>query len=189
MSIQELVQLNQADGEVVTALICPMTQQHLNDFDSLWQSWLVSLNAEDAFWDWVRKKRLALADNRYEAYALELDGLTQGLIWFETQWHRSQWSVGQPLVYVEALASAPWNRRSLDPQPWLRGVGSALLEFARRRSLDLGYGGRLGLHALPGSESFYESRNLLNLGYDSDREMVYFEYGVLSPAPREEDDA
>ena len=64
-----------------------------------------------------------------------------------------------------------------------------MLEFARQRSLDLGYGGRVGLHALPGSEPFYESRYMLNLGYDPDREMVYFEYGVLNPAPSEEDNA
>ncbi|HEY9662850.1 MAG TPA: GNAT family N-acetyltransferase [Allocoleopsis sp.] len=186
--MSDYVQLQQANGEIVTALICPMAQRHLQDFDSIWQLWLASVGADDAFWDWARKKRLALTDDRYEAYALESDRLTQGLIWLETQWHRSQWAVGQPLVYVEALASAPWNRRSLDSQPWLRGVGSALLEFARQRSLDLGYGGRLGLHALPRSEAFYEAHNMLNLGYDSDREMVYFEYGVLNPASREEEE-
>jgi hypothetical protein len=117
MAITESVQLDRADGEIVTALICSMSQRHLNDFNTIWQSWLTSLNAVDAFWDWARKKRLALTDDRYEAYALESDGLTQGLIWLEAQWHRSQWVVGQPLVYVEALASAPWNRPSLEPQP------------------------------------------------------------------------
>ena len=149
---------------------------------------LEALDGQDAFWDWARKKRLALTDERYEAYALQSDDLTHGLLWLETQWHRSQWVRSEPLVYVEALASAPWNRSSLDPQPWLKGVGAALLEFARRRSLDLGYGGRLGLHTLPRSEAFYEAHNMLNLGYDSDREMVYFEYGVLNPASREEEE-
>ncbi|HEY9662659.1 MAG TPA: hypothetical protein V6C65_29745, partial [Allocoleopsis sp.] len=182
-------QLEQANGEIVTALICPMVQQHLDDFNLVWKPMLEAVDGEDAFWDWARKKRLALSDDRYEAYALEQDNLTHGLLWLETQWHCSQWAIGQPLVYVEALASAPWNRRSLDPQPWFRGVGSALLEFARRRSLDLSYGGRLGLHALPSSESFYESRNMLNLGYDPDKEMVYFEYGVLNRSPGEKYDA
>lgn len=189
MEFAESVQLEQATGEMISAWLCPMTEDHLDDFDLLWKLMLQPLDAEDAFWDWARKKRLTLVDERYEAYAIEHDDLTHGLIWLETQWHRSRWAVGQPLVYVEALASAPWNRRLLNAQPWLKGVGSALLKFARRRSLDLGYGGRLGLHALPGSESFYESRNMLNLGYDSDCEMVYFEYGVLNPVQREEDDA
>ncbi len=135
MAITEYVELDRADGETVTALICPMQQQHLVDFDSIWKPMLEALDGEDAFWDWARKKRLALTDDRYE------------------------------------------------------GVGSALLSFARQRSLDLGYGGRLGLHALPGTESFYESRNMLNLGYDPDQEMIYFEYGVLNRLPREESDA
>lgn len=186
--MSEIVQLRQGNGELVTAVICPMAQRHLNDFNSLWQGMLVGLDTDDAFWDWARKKRLTLSDDRYEAYALESERLTHGLLWLETQWHRSQWSVGQPLVYVEAVASAPWNRRLLDPEPWLRGVGTKLLAFARRRSLELGYGGRLGLHALPGSESFYESRHLLNLGYDPNRELFYFEYGVLNPASREEEE-
>ena len=190
MSMTEFVQLEQATGEIVTAQICPMEGRHLEDFNLVWKPMLEALNADDAFWDWVRKKRLALTDDRYEAYALESEDLTHGLLWLETQWHRSQWVVGQPLVYVEAVASAPWNRSLLNPQPWLSGVGSALLDFARRRSLDLGYGGRLGLHALPSSESFYETRNMMNLGYDPEREMVYFEYGVANPAPREDyDDA
>jgi GNAT superfamily N-acetyltransferase len=189
VSVSESVQLQRADGEIVTALICPMAQRHLDDFNLVWKPMLEALDGEDAFWDWARKKRLALTDERYEAYAMESDDLTHGLLWLETQWHRSQWVRSEPLVYVEALAAAPWNRSSLDPQPWLKGVGSALLEFARRRSLDLSYGGRLGLHALPSSESFYESRNMLNLGYDPEREMVYFEYGVLNRSPSEEDDA
>jgi GNAT superfamily N-acetyltransferase len=189
MVIPECVELDRADGEAVTALICPMQQQHLSDFNLIWKPMLEALDGEDAFWDWARKKRLGLSDDRYEAYAIEQDDLTHGLLWLETQWHRSQWAAGQPLVYVAALASAPWNRHLLDPQPWLSGVGSALLSFACQRSLDLGYGGRLGLHALPGSESFYESRNMLNLGYDPDQEMSYFEYGILNLAPKEEDNA
>ncbi|MEO0405937.1 MAG: hypothetical protein AAF289_01165 [Cyanobacteria bacterium P01_A01_bin.135] len=156
-----------------------MTQRHLGDFNGIWKSMLESLGAEDAFWNWARKKRLSLSNDRYEAYALEYDNLTQGLLWLETQWHGSWWAAGQSIVYVEALASAPWNRRQIDPEPWLEGVGSTLLQIARHRSVMLGYGGRVGLHALPGSESFYERRGMLDLGYDSEREMVYFEYGVL----------
>ncbi len=188
--MEQRVQLIQSNGQLVEVRLCDMTQRHLNDFNYIWKAMLLALGADDAFWDWARKKRLALSDDRYEAYAIEYEELTQGLLWIETQWHRSQRTRTQPLVYVEALAAAPWNRRSINPEPWLRGVGTVLLQFARKRSLDLGYGGRLGLHALPGSESFYEARNMMNLGYDDDREMVYFEYGTLDrPQPGESDDA
>ena len=180
------IQLQQGNGQLVTAHLCTMQMRHLQDFNTIWKSMLEGLNAEDTFWDWTRKKRLSLSQDRYEAYAIEYDDLTQGLLWIETQWHRSQWAIGQPLVYVEALASAPWNRRLINPDPWLQGVGTILLQFARKRSLDLGYQGRLGLHALPGSESFYEALNMLNFGYDSEREMTYFEYGLLNPPQRGE---
>jgi hypothetical protein len=186
--MEQKVQLLQGSGQLVEARLCGMAPRHLSDFNSIWKTMLQALGAEDTFWDWARKKRLALSDDRYEAYAIEQDELTQGLLWIETQHHRSQWAIGQPLVYVEALAAAPWNRRLINPDPWLRSVGTVLLQFARKRSLDLGYQGRLGLHALPGSETFYESRNLVNFGYDAEREMVYFEYGVLNPRQLEEDD-
>lgn len=144
---------------------------------------LEELDAEDAFWNWARKKRLALGDDRYEAYAVEYEDLTQGLLWIETQWHRSPTAIEQPLVYVEALASAPWNWRSINPDPWLQGVGTVLLQFARNRSLDLGYHGRLGLPALPSSEPFYEACNVLNFGYDSAGRCLFWIWAVKPIAP------
>jgi hypothetical protein len=92
MAVPEPVQLDRADREVVTALISLMEQRHLNDFNSIWKPMLEALDGEDAFWGWARKKRLAMSDERYEAYVLEQDDLTQGLLWLETQWHRSQWA-------------------------------------------------------------------------------------------------
>jgi GNAT superfamily N-acetyltransferase len=174
------VRLIQGDGNVVTGLICSLSQTHLDDVLDLWRPMLVALGEADAFWDWVRKKRLSLGELGYEAYVLEVETLTQGLLWLETQRHRSQIDRTQRLVYVEAIASAPWNRRSINPDPYLRGVGTLLLQFARRRSLDLGYNGRIGLHALPGSEAFYESQNMLDGGVDPDYDdMIYYEYTAI----------
>ncbi|NJR51104.1 MAG: GNAT family N-acetyltransferase [Leptolyngbyaceae cyanobacterium CSU_1_3] len=180
--MRQRAELLHSNDQLVEVFICDMEERHLSDFNTIWRSMLEALDADDAFWDWARKKRLALSDERYEAYAIEFEDLTQGLMWLETQWHRSQWVSGQPLVYVAALASTPWNRRLVNPAPWLQGTGTLLLQFARKRSVDLGYGGRLGLHALPGSESFYESKNMLDLGYDPDAEMTYFEYGLVNPS-------
>lgn len=41
---------------------------------------LEALDGEDTFWDWARKKRLALTDDRYEAYAMEQDELTSSTV-------------------------------------------------------------------------------------------------------------
>jgi hypothetical protein len=63
---------------------------------------------------------------------------------------------------------------------FFRGVGRLLLLFARQRSLELGYGGRLGLHALPESEAFYRRLQMPDYGADPEKEdLVYFEYGVM----------
>ena len=119
-------------------------------------------------------------DSRYEAYAIELDELVQGVMLLETQWHRSWSPARSPLVYVEYLASAPWNRRPIEDPPYLAGVGRTLLLLARQRSVELGYGGRVGLHSLPRTEAFYHRNNMAGYGSDPDKDgLVYFEYAAL----------
>jgi hypothetical protein len=54
-------------------------------------------------------------------------------------------------------------------------VGSVLLQFARERSFELGYGGLVGLHALSESVSFYAKMGMI--GGDPDRDgLPYFEW-------------
>src|SRR5689334_12786602 len=97
----------------------------------------------------------------------------------ETQLHGSRLTPGKRLVYVDGIASAPWNREAIQSPPKYKGVGTALLSFARKRSLELGYEGRVGLHSLPGVEKFYDRQGMIDLGEDEDYdELVYFEYGV-----------
>lgn len=87
--IRQRAELLQSNQQWVEVYICDMQTRHLTDFNTLWRSMLEDLQAEDTFWDWARKKRLALSDDRYEAYAVEFQDLTQGLMWIETQWHSS----------------------------------------------------------------------------------------------------
>ena len=114
------------------------------------------------------------------AESMEHKNCTQASI--ETQWHRSQLeSDKRPrLVYVEYLAAAPWNRREIEDPPDFVGTGRALMTLSRRRSADLGYEGRVGLHALPAAEGFYNKLNMPDYGTDPDHDgLVYFEYGRL----------
>ena len=97
----------------------------------------------------------------------------------ETQLHGSRLKEGKRLIYVDGVASAPWNRQFIQRPPKLKGVGTALLVFARTRSIELGYEGRVGLHSLPGAEEFYENQGMINLGEDEDYDdLIYFEYGT-----------
>lgn len=178
--MQRFIQLLSGSGETVTGLLCEMKDRHLEDFETIWKGILIATDQPDRYWIWNYKLRQANQDARYEAYAIEVDSLTQGLIFLETQWHRSQMPQRYPLVYVEALATAPWNRRLLEDPPYLQGVGQTLLLFARQRSLELGYGGRVGLYALPGSEGFYRRNQMPEYDTDLDKEgLIYFEYGIL----------
>jgi hypothetical protein len=166
------------DNQRVETLLVDLAQTHLDDFEAHWRPALEQVGAEDKFWDWVVKKRISLSSDNFESYAIEYQGMTQGLMAIETQWHRSQVDRRHRIVYVQAIASAPWNRRAIQQPPTLRGVGTALLLFARQRSLELGYEGRVGLHALPEAESFYDDQNMADYGPDPDQEnLTYFEYG------------
>jgi hypothetical protein len=180
----ESINLRNEFGEIIQAQLSLMKERHLQDFEIIWRETLLNLGQDDAVWNWAMKKRLSL-DERFEAYAIEYDKLTQGLIWLETQWHRSWLVPDSHLVYVEALAVAPWNRRDLQYPPYLKGTGNALMLFARKRSLALGYQGRVGLHSLPTSETFYHRQNMSDYGEDPEKDNLrYFEHGIWEPLGR-----
>ncbi|MFE4105985.1 GNAT family N-acetyltransferase [Almyronema epifaneia] len=186
LAVQQPVQLIRGqDNRIVEALLVDLAQSHLDAFDTLWRPLLQRFEAEDKFWDWVVKKRISLSSDNFESYAIEYKGVAQGLLAIETQWHRSWVTPRQQLVYVEAIASAPWNRTRIQQPPTFRGVGTLLLNFARRRSLQLGYGGRLGLHSLDSAQSFYDAKNMMEFGPDPEKDgLVYFEYSQLRESDR-----
>lgn len=177
--MQEGIQLVTGTGRIVDGLLCPMDTRHLNDYLDFWKPMIEAAGLEDQDWPWEYKLRQARSEERFEAYALEVEDLTHGLLLLETQWHRSGQPQRYPLVYVQALTSAPWNQIIIEDPPFFVGVGRALLLFARRRSEQLGYRGRVGLHALPGSEGFYHRVDMPDYGPDAEKEgLIYFEYGA-----------
>jgi len=168
------------DSMTVEAYLVELAQKHVNDYVLLWKEQLRLYGQEDKFWDWEFKLQFIIRrqENR-EGYAIEYEGETQGLMLIETQLHGSRLKEGKRLIYVDGVASAPWNRQFIQRPPKLKGVGTALLVFARTRSIELGYEGRVGLHSLPGAEEFYENQGMINLGEDEDYDdLIYFEYGT-----------
>jgi hypothetical protein len=183
--MQQRIQLIRgADGQLTTAILLDITERHLREADEVWNALLRQFQQEDKFWNWNFKQRLYLTRDNYEGYAIEGANRTEGLLLLETQAHYSQLNRQARLVYVEALVTAPWNRQAIRRPPELRGVGTILLTFARQRSLELGYEGRVGLNALPGAESFYEDKNnMIRFDPDpddypdrDDKPLPYFEY-------------
>ena len=85
---------------------------------------------------------------------------------------------GKAMVYIDYLEVAPWNRQHLpDDVPRYRTVGSILVRAAIETSLQEGYKGRIGLHSLPQSNSWYANKcGMTDLGPDPDKQNLrYFE--------------
>ena len=167
--------------QVVNAILTEVTQKHLNDAETLWEPQLQGTGAEDEYWNWVAKSRRAKLLPGDELYAIECDGVTQGLMTIDVLKKRCQIEsqFRRRLVYIRALATAPWNRPAIMNPPTYKGVGGNLIDFAIARSYELAYQGRIGLHALPGALGFYRKLRvgLLDCGCDPEDpdNLIYFE--------------
>lgn len=112
---------------------------------------------EHKHWEWERKARAMTAGS--VAFAIKANAETQALMIVRTdKTCRLPVQVDQPLVYVDYLATAPWNLTGLTPTPRLTRCGITLINAAIRYSVRLGFAGRIGLHALRGAEGFYRDR-------------------------------
>ena len=86
--------------------------------------------------------------------------------------------VGLPIAYIDLVSTAPWNRWGFTTNPLYKGVGPLLLGTAVGLSVHEGFDGRLGLHSLPQSASWYRKQGLTELGPDKNypNKLVYFEF-------------
>lgn len=168
------------DNTSVEAYLVDLGQRHVDDYVNNWVEKLRLFTQEDKYWDWMFKLRYIANQANLEGYAVECENTTQGLMIIETQMHGSRLNIGKRLVYVDGIATAPTNRIEIQRPPQFKGVGQALLNFARIRSVELEYEGRVGLHSLPRSVGFYEKQNMFNCGPEEEYDnLVYFEYGAL----------
>jgi hypothetical protein len=180
LSVQfEVPLIRVRDAASVIGSLVTLTTKHLDDFRTFWKEQLKTSADEDRYWDWDQKQRIYLAGgiDTYEGYAIECEGLTQGMMILQLRGYRSQIEPNRRLVYIHSLATAPWNRLSNPDPNGFRAVGSALLRFARFRSEELGYGGLVGLHSLPAAEMFYRKMGMIDGGADAEKDnMTYFEW-------------
>jgi hypothetical protein len=166
------------DNQVVDASLTMLLDRHLDDFQVLWKPRLLPSSEEDSHWDWNTKHQATARYLNYEKFALECDRVTQGLMMLELDSHRSRLESRKSIVYVDFLATAPWNRRSIQNPPDYKGVGSIFVQFAILRSHELEYQGRVGLHALPNAVDFYTKLGMKSFGPDPEKQQLhYFELG------------
>jgi hypothetical protein len=138
-----------------------------------WQEIQGQFGAPDSHWDW-KKKREAMLGSVNRMFALVDGQSVEGLMRLDLS-RFSSIAVGAPVVYVEFLAVAPWNR-SVIQKPRFRGIGTLLLGVAVSVSLEEEMEGRCGLHSLLQSEGFYRRVGMKDLGIVDSSGLRYFEF-------------
>lgn len=140
---------------------------------------------EHVHWEWQKKVSLSVHLLSCPTMAVECEGEAQGLMLLQTDgfFARNAEEKDKPLVYVTFLSSAPWNLPALVTKPKYKGVGTILLSTAIQTSMDLDFKGRIGLHSLPQSESYYECHNFECFGQDVDKQnLKYYEFSAKQAA-------
>jgi hypothetical protein len=139
---------------------------------------IARLRLEDFHWDWRRIHSIFSARSGCSGLAIECDGHAQGLMIIDTENHAGRLEPkGQTIAYVELLTSAPWNRGTFISTSQFALTGYALVATAISVSRNNSLNGRVGLHSVPGSVSFYGNKcGMTSFGPDGRKKgMVYFE--------------
>lgn len=196
--VGEVLLLNRHTGEFETAqVVREIDDDNFTDFEQHWKPMLEQRradfqnqqaaaegNAQDSHWDWVGKAKDARRAMGQETFAVECDGHTQGLMLVDlTRFARLEPHKARELVYIELLASAPWNRHRTVAGPKYKGAGRILLGAAISLSAAEGFEGRIGLHSLPQSESWYhQEAGFTDVEFDHLKKMRYFEMTAAQAA-------
>ena len=145
----------------------PGFEQHLKTARSARE--LEAAQLQDSHWLWPEKIAAGAGQISFASFAVMADGMTQGMMFLNLVKHcRLDEQRGKPLAYVHLVSSAPWNRKALTAKPRFKGVGPALIGAAVSLSINDGFKGRIGLHALPQSASWYRDRcKMTDLGPDA----------------------
>ena len=189
--ISHVVLLNRVTSQFDDAEVYrELDQKNLDDFERHWRPEFARMassftssadrsaaHAEDSHWDWVRLATLARQRLGQETFAVECQGVTQGLMLLDfTLFARLPEQMGRELIYVDRLATAPWNRKKFTDNPRYKGVGRVLFATALSASIEEGFEGRLGLHSLPQAITWYQAEiGMADLGLDVIKNMNYYE--------------
>lgn len=134
---------------------------------------LRSLQIEDSHWSWLNKTA-AHNGNEYEWFFLFSEGKVQGacLIYHpkESKLHAAN------IFYIEYVATAPWNRKSLLRDKEISGVGTILINVALNYAVNhLGLACGFSLHSLPQACNYYEKIGMVNIPGEEKEDLRYFE--------------
>lgn len=134
---------------------------------------------QDLKWDWNKKTAYARSFLGMRSFCIECDGQLQGMMQADCARReaRLDCQAGKPIVYVDFLSTAPWNRKELTQPHIYRGVGRILILAAIELSVTEEFQGRIGLHSLPQADDFYSQKcGMTPLGCDQRyQNLTYYE--------------
>ena len=168
-------------SEMVPArVMLGMNSSEISAVEMVWRQarYQLSFGAEHAHWDWNWKSQL-VNEKGVECIGLLCENEIQGmmLVTVEGHYSRHESTVSLPLLYIDFIEVAPWNLPSSMQRPMFRNVGKCLIETASAMSVEIGFGGRIGLHSLAQSESYYKNVcGFHSFGFDTGNYfLTYFE--------------
>lgn len=175
-------------GELVRAKLYDCIQQnHLEQHEQMWKPMISRFDEEHSHWDWRIKWREYANQPNYESFAVECEGIVQGLMIAKKMMPcRIAGQANKHLVYVEYLETAPWNRRTVSSHVKFKGVGTVLLAAVIQLSFNEGNQGRIALHSLPQADAFYSRCGLTDLGLDTEYANFPLRYFEMSASQAEQ---
>jgi hypothetical protein len=140
-----------------------------------WHEMLGKFGAQDSHWEWRTKCSVASGTNR-RIFALLSAGDVEAAMClsFEKQ---SRATDPLPIIYVDYVAVAPWNRKEIQNPMRFRRLGTVMLGTAVTVSISMGLEGRCGLHSLSQAAGFYRRMGMSDFGIDAAYPSLrYFEF-------------
>lgn len=131
-------------------------------------------NLGDVGWDWTRKSLHCMSNDYIWFFLSAADEVQSVCVVYHPKASRLD---GQPIFYIDYIASAFFNRSTPARKKRFSGVGTTLMacvsEYAKRT---LGYRAGFCLHSVPSAEAFYTSLGMTDFGIDTEKEdLKYFE--------------
>ncbi len=120
MNVSQIFLRKMATGESVAASLCDeITDEHLKMWETTWRPAIDAYceglppeaKPEDFKWNWKANAGIWRQAVKYNSFAIVCEDELQGLMVTNNILRaRLTTPVGQPMIYVELLATAPWNR-------------------------------------------------------------------------------
>ncbi|MDD2791400.1 MAG: hypothetical protein PHU40_12155 [Sulfurimonas sp.] len=134
---------------------------------------LESLQLEDKHWSWFNKSMHFYTD-AYKWFYLLAENKIQGTCVIY-QPKESVLSSGN-IFYIEFIAAAPWNRKTLISEKEYQGIGTTLIiSILKYMPSAFSLKPAFSLHSLPQATGYYEKLGMINCAKEDKDRLKYYE--------------